>query len=296
MLTLKTSDLTTPELHNYLQYAIAPRPICFASTVDKDGNVNLSPFSFFNLFSTNPPICVFSPSRRVRGNTTKHTLENILEVPECVINIVTYDMVQQTSLASVEYPKGVNEFIKSGFTPIASEMVKPPRVAESPVQLECVVNEVKPLGDGPGAGNLILAEIKLIHINEAILDAGGTIDQEKLDLVARLGGDWYCRVSKDNLFKVAKPVRTIGIGVDSIPYAIRNSKVLTGNNLGQLGNVEVLPGDNEIEEYSQSDEIKELLDATIGDSRTRELQLHLKAKQLLDLGRVEEAWKVLLIG
>jgi flavin reductase (DIM6/NTAB) family NADH-FMN oxidoreductase RutF len=258
--------------------------------------VNLSPFSFFNLFSTNPPVCVFSASRRVRGNTTKHTLENILEVPECVINIVTYDMVQQTSLASVEYPKGTNEFIKSGFTPIPSNMVKPPRVAESPVQLECVVNEVKPLGDGPGAGNLILAEIKLIHINEAILDAGGAIDQEKLELVARLGGDWYCHVSKDNLFKVAKPVRTIGIGVDSIPYAIRNSNVLTGNNLGQLGNVEALPGDNEIEEYCQSDEIKDLLDATIGDSQTRELQLHLKAKQLLDEGRVVEAWKVLLIG
>jgi flavin reductase (DIM6/NTAB) family NADH-FMN oxidoreductase RutF len=296
MLTLKTSDLTTPELHNYLQYAIAPRPICFASTVDRDGNVNLSPFSFFNLFSTNPPVCVFSASRRVRGNTTKHTLENILEVPECVINIVTYDMVQQTSLTSVEYPKGVNEFIKSGFTPVASEIVKPPRVAESPVQLECVVNEVKPLGDGPGAGNLILAEIKLIHINEAILDAAGTIDQQKLELVARLGGDWYCRVSKDNLFKVAKPVRTLGIGVDSIPHAIRNSNILTGNNLGQLGNVEALPGDNEIEEYCQCDEIKDLLDATIGDSQTRELQLHLKAKQLLDEGRVEEAWKVLLIG
>jgi flavin reductase (DIM6/NTAB) family NADH-FMN oxidoreductase RutF len=296
MLSINVKNLTTPELHNYLQYAIAPRPICFASTVDRDGNVNLSPFSFFNLFSTNPPICVFSASRRVRGNTTKHTLENILEVPECVINIVTYDMVQQTSLASVEYPKGVNEFFKSGFTPIASKMVKPPRVAESPVQLECVVNEVKPLGDGPGAGNLILAEIKLIHINEAILDAGGTIDQEKLELVARLGGDWYCRVSKDNLFKVAKPVRTIGIGVDSIPYAIRNSNVLTGNNLGQLGNVEALPGDNEIEEYCQSDEIKDLLDATVGDSQTRELQLHLKAKQLLDEGRVVEAWKVLLIG
>src|ERR1700748_2012742 len=296
MLTINPQHLTTPELHTYLQYAIAPRPICFASTVDKDGNVNLSPFSFFNLCSTNPPICVFSASRRVRGNTTKHTLENILEVPECVINIVTYDMVQQTSLASVEYPKGVNEFIKSGLTPIPSNLVKPPRVAESPVQMECVVNEVKPLGDGPGAGNLILAEIKLIHINEAILDAGGTIDQEKLELVARLGGDWYCHVSKDNLFKVAKPVRTIGIGVDNIPHAIRNSNILTGNNLGQLGNVEALPGDNEIEEYCQCDEIKDLLDATIGDSQTRELQLHLKAKQLLDEGRVEEAWKVLLIG
>lgn len=296
MLTLKTSDLSPVELQNYLQYAIAPRPICFASTVDKDGNVNLSPFSFFNLFSTNPPVCVFSPSRRVRDSTTKHTLENIHEVPECVINIVTYDMVQQTSLASVEYPKGVNEFVKAGFTPVASKLVRPPRVAESPVQFECVVNEVKVLGHGPGAGNLILAEIKLMHINESILDADGKIDQQKLDLVARLGGDWYARVNSDNLFKVAKPVRTIGIGVDAIPYAIRNSKILTGNNLGQLGNVEHLPTDEQIDDYIQSPEIKELLDSTIGDSSTRETQLHLKAKQLLDEGRVEEAWKVLLIA
>lgn len=295
MLTLDIKDLTVPDLHNYLQYAIAPRPICFASTIDNEGNVNLSPFSFFNLFSTNPPVCVFSPSRRVRDNTTKHTLQNVLEVPECVINIVTYDMVQQTSLASVEYPKEVNEFIKAGVTPVPSLKIRPPRVAESPVQLECIVTEVKALGDGPGAGNLVIAEIKLIHIDEKILDANDKIDQQKLELVARLGGDWYCRVTKDNLFKVAKPVRSIGIGVDNIPYSIRNSKVLTGNNLGQLGNVEVLPTDEEAEDYSRSPEIKELLDATIGDSQTRELQLHLKAKQLLDAGRVDEAWKVLLI-
>ena len=295
MLTLDIKDLSIPELHNYLQYAIAPRPICFASTVDSEGNINLSPFSFFNLFGTNPPTCVFSPSRRVRDNTTKHTLENILEVPECVINIVSYDMVQQTSLASVEYPKGVNEFIKSGFTPIPSLTIRPPRVAESPVQLECIVKEVKALGDGPGAGNLVIAEIKLMHIDEKILDAEGKIDQLKLEHVARLGGDWYCRVTKDNLFKVAKPVRTVGIGVDSIPYAIRNSKVLTGNNLGQLGNVEALPSNEDAEAYSQSPEIKEILDATIGDGQTRELQLHLKAKQLLDEDKVEQAWKVLLI-
>ena len=295
MLTINVSDLTTPQLHNYLQYAIAPRPICFASTVDREGKVNLSPFSFFNLFSTNPPICIFSPSRRVRDNTTKHTLENILEVPECVINIVNYSMVQQTSLASVEYAKGVNEFIKSGFTPIASQLVKPPRVAESHIQLECVVNEVKALGNGRGAGNLVFAEVKIIHVNEAILDENGTIIQEKLDLVARLGGDWYCRVTKDNLFKVAKPVSSIGIGVDALPYAIRNSKVLTGNNLGQLGNIEVLPTDEEAEAYAQSPEIKDLLDTTIGDSQTRETQLHLKAKQLLDEGRVVEAWKVLMV-
>ncbi|HVW14582.1 MAG TPA: flavin reductase family protein [Mucilaginibacter sp.] len=295
MLTLKTSDLTPGDLQNYLQYAIAPRPICFASTVDKDGNVNLSPFSFFNMFSTNPPLCVFSPSRRVRDATTKHTLENIHEVPEVVINIVTYDMVQQVSLASVEYPKGMNEFIKAGFTPVASDLVRPPRVAESPVQFECVVNQVISLGEGKGAGNLILAEIKLMHISESILDENNRIDQQKLDLAARLGGDWYARVNRDNLFKVAKPVRSIGIGVDSIPYAIRNSKVLTGNKLGQLGNVEQLPSDEEIDDYAQTPEIKEILDATIGDSSTREMQLHLKAKQLLDEGRVEEAWKVLLI-
>jgi len=294
MLTLKLSDLSIPDLHTYLQYAIAPRPICFASTVDKAGNVNLSPFSFFNLFGTNPPVCVFSPSRRVRDNTTKHTLENLREVPECVINIVNYDMVQQVSLASVEYPKGINEFVKSGFTMLKSDLVKPPRVGESPVQLECVVNEIKSLGDTPGAGNLVIAEIKLMHINESVLDADGRIDQEKMDHVARLGGDWYCRVTPDNLFKVAKPVKTIGIGVDAIPFAIRNSAVLTGNNLGQLGNVEELPDDDDIAAYRQQPDIKEILDATIGDNQTREMQLHLKAKQLLDAGKVEEAWKVLL--
>jgi flavin reductase (DIM6/NTAB) family NADH-FMN oxidoreductase RutF len=295
MLTLKVSDLTTSELQNYLNHAIAPRPICFASTVDNAGNVNLSPFSFFNLFSTNPPVCVFSPSRRVRDNTTKHTLENLKEVPECVINIVNYDMVQQVSLSSVEYAKGVNEFIKSGLTPVASEMVKPPRVAESYVQFECVVNDIISLGNTPGAGNLILAEIKLMHFNEAVLGADGKIDQQKMDHVARLGGDWYCRVTKENLFKVAKPNVKIGIGVDVLPYAIRNSKVLTGNNLGQLGNLETVPTDEAIETYTQQPEIKEILDATIGDSQTRELQLHLKAKQLLDEGKVEEAFRVLLM-
>jgi flavin reductase (DIM6/NTAB) family NADH-FMN oxidoreductase RutF len=295
MLSLKVSDLSIPELHNYLQYAIAPRPICFASTIDKAGNINLSPFSFFNLFSTNPPVCVFSPSRRVRDNTTKHSLENLHEVPECVINIVNYAMVQQVSLASVEYPKGINEFLKSGFTMLPSELVKPPRVAESPVQFECVINEIKSLGNTPGAGNLVIAEIKLMHINEAILDADGKIDQEKIDHVARLGGDWYCRVTPESLFKVAKPAKTIGIGVDAIPYAIRNSKILTGNNLGQLGNVETLPADTEIEAYAQLPEIKEVLDATIGDAATRETHLHLKAKELLDAGKVGDAWKLLLL-
>lgn len=295
MLTLKTSDLKTAELQNYLQHAIAPRPICFASTVDKEGNVNLSPFSFFNLFSTNPPLCVFSPSRRVRNNTTKHTLENILEVPECVINIVNYDMVQQTSLASVEYPRGVNEFVKAGFTELKSELVKPPRVAQAPVQLECIVKDVIHLGENPGAGNLILAEIKLIHIKEEILDEHGKIDQEKIDLVARLGGDWYCRVTKDNLFKVAKPVQTMGIGVDALPPSIRNSHILTGNNLGQLGNIEMLPTAEEVERTKEESEIKDILDATVNDPAQREEQLHLRAKVLLDHHDVLSAWKILLI-
>ncbi|QHS54076.1 flavin reductase family protein [Mucilaginibacter sp. 14171R-50] len=294
MLTLDIKNLSPLQIQAYLNHAVAPRPICLASTVDAEGNVNLSPFSFFNVFSVNPPVCVFSPSRRVRDNTTKHTLENLMQVPECVINIVNYDMVQQVSLASVEYPAGVNEFVKSGLTELPSVMVKPPRVAESPVQLECVIRDIIRLADTPGAGNLVIAEIKFIHISEGILNENGIIDQEKIDLVARLGADWYCRVTADNLFKVAKPVTTIGIGVDAIPRAIRNSKVLTGNNLGQLGNVEVLPTDKEIEAYTQSDELKDLFDATIGDSQTRELQLHLKAKHLLDEGRVNEAWMVLL--
>lgn len=294
MISLNLTDLNQIDLQSYLQHAIAPRPICFASTIDKAGQVNLSPFSFFNLFSTNPPICVFSPSRRVRDNTTKHTLENILEVPECVINVVSYSMVQQTSLSSVEYPKGINEFIKAGFTQIASDVVKPPRVAESPVQLECKVQQIIPLGQQAGAGNLVLAEIKRIHIKEEVLDEHGKIDQKKLDLVGRLGGNWYCRANQHSLFKVAKPVSNIGIGVDAIPSAIRNSHILSGNNLGQLGNVTSLPTDEEIELMKQHPEIHAILDATIGDIKTREIQLHAKAKALLEAGEVISAWKVLL--
>ncbi|SDM44758.1 NADH-FMN oxidoreductase RutF, flavin reductase (DIM6/NTAB) family [Daejeonella rubra] len=296
MLTINVADLKTAELQNYLQYAIAPRPICFVSTIDRDGNVNLSPFSFFNMFSTNPPVCIFSPARRVRDNTTKHSLENVLEVPECVINVVNYSMVQQTSLASVEYPKGTNEFIKAGFTQLASDLVKPPRVAESPVQMECTIREVISLGENAGAGNLVLAEIKLIHINEEILDESGKIDQAKIDLVARLGGDWYCRVTEANLFKVEKPVRTLGIGVDLLPASIRNSDILTGNNLGQLGNVEAMPSDEEIEKFQFDPELRQILNATIGDNRTRERELHQYARTLLEKGNVNvtDAWKVLL--
>ncbi|WP_316821480.1 flavin reductase family protein [Pedobacter gandavensis] len=295
MLTIDVTTIPAVQLQNYLQYAIAPRPICFASTIDQEGNINLSPFSFFNMFSTNPPLCIFSPSRRVRDGSTKHTLENVLEVKECVINIVNYPMVQQMSLASTEYAKGVNEFEKAGFTMLPSHLVKPPRVAEAPVQLECVVREVIHLGDQPGAGNLILAEVKLIHIQENILDADGKIDQEKIDLVARLGGDWYCRVTPDSLFKVAKPLTTLGIGVDALPKAVRHSHVLSGNDLGRLGNIEQLPSADDIDEMYGNSVVKEVLDATIGDAHNRERELHELAKQFLAEGNVMAALKVVLL-
>lgn len=295
MLTIKTSDLSPAQLQNYMQYAIAPRPICFATTIDQAGNINLSPFSFFNMFSTNPPLVIFSPARRVRDNTTKHTLENVLEVKECVINIVNYAMVQQTSLASTEYAKGVNEFEKAGFTMLPSELVRPPRVAEAPVQMECMVREVIHLGENPGAGNLILAEVKLIHIKEEILDQDGKIDQAKIDLVARLGGDWYCRVTSENLFKVAKPLTTLGVGVDALPKGVRNSFVLTGNDLGMLGNVEHLPDAEEIEAIRNEAEVKEILDATIGDANNRQRELHELAKQMLQQGLINQALKVVLL-
>ncbi|PUV26464.1 flavin reductase family protein [Sphingobacterium athyrii] len=292
--TIDVSSATPTEIQGYLHSAIAPRPICFASTIDKNGAVNLSPFSFFNVVSVNPPICVFSPTTRARDNSTKHTLENILEIPECVINIVNYKMVQQTYLTSADYPKDVNEFSKAGFTELASKTIKPPRVAESNVQLECVVNDVIALGKTGGAGNLIIAAVKLIHINEAILDTNDKIDPHKMDLVARLGGDWYCRVTSDNLFKIAKPTdhTGIGIGVDSFPKEVKNSTILTGNNLGLLALVSALPSNEEVEAFRKTDEIKKLLAAGT-DNRTA--SLHSKAKLLLDNGRVMDAWKVLLM-
>lgn len=295
MLSLNTKDLSPADLQNYLQYAIAPRPICFASTIDKDGNVNLSPFSFFNLFGTNPPVCVFSPARRVRDNTTKHTLENVLETMECVINIVNYDMVQQTSLASTEYARGINEFEKAGFTMLPSDLVRPPRVKEAPVQLECIVQQVIPLGEKNGAGNLILAEIKRIHIRENILDENGKIDQAKIDLVARLGGDWYCRVTPESLFKVTKPLTTLGKGVDVLPSSVRLSTVLSGNDLGILGNSEHYPDQDEIDGMLKDVRVKQILDATIGDEMNRTCELHELAKSMIANGDSETALKVLFL-
>lgn len=286
MLRIDPREVKTPVLHSYLLGAVAPRPIAFASTIDAKGNPNLAPFSFFNVFSANPPIAIFSPARSGRTGETKHTFDNIKEVPEVVINVVNYDMVQQTSLASTEYDKGVNEFLKAGFTPIPSEMIKPFRVKESPAQLECKVKQVIELGQNGGAGNLIICEVVLMHISEDVLDDQKQIDPQKIDLVARMGANWYSRASGNSLFEVAKPLLTKGIGVDQIPEKIRHSVVLSGNDLGQLGNVEKLPGKEEIEQYIRTTKL----------TGADEKQLHQAAKELLNEKKVEDAWKVLLSG
>ena len=288
MISIEPHNLSTAKLHGYLLGAVAPRPICFASTVANNGAVNLSPFSFFNVFSARPPILVFSPARRGRDSTTKHTYENILEVPEVTINIVTFEMVQQVSLASTEYAKGVNEFKKAGFTEVDSHIVKPPRVAEAPVQLECKVNEVISLGNEGGAGNLVICEVVKIHINEEILSEDGSIDPFKIDAVSRLGGNWYSR-AKEGLFEVPKPLTTLGIGVDNLPAEIRNSKVLTGNDLGMLGNVENFPNSEEINIFiNASEELKKIV-----SSNNSEV-IHRKAQEFLCDGKIKEAWKILL--
>lgn len=294
MKSIDPKEISTAQLHSYLLGAIAPRPIAFASTVDKDGNVNLSPFSFFNVFGSNPPILVFSPSRRVRDNTTKHSLDNVKVVPEVVINIVNYAMVEQMSLASTEYEKGVNEFIKSGFTEAPSLVVSPPRVKEAPVAFECKVREVIPVGEEGGSANLVICEVVMVHINEAILRENGQIDPFKLDAVARMGGDWYCRANGDALFEIEKPLRTKGIGVDSIPEEIRYSSVLSGNNLGRLGNVENLPSKDDIEEFSSHPAIVEMKQRFIHDKESYTFHLHGYAKEILEQGDVETAWKILL--
>ncbi|MEO5649329.1 MAG: flavin reductase family protein [Ginsengibacter sp.] len=289
--TIILKDITTSEAQNFLQHAIAPRPICFASTIDSVGHVNLSPFSFFNIFSTHPPVVIFSPARRIRNNTTKHTLQNIEEVPEVVINIVNYDMIQQVSLSSCEYPKETDEFLKSGFTKEPSLLVKPPRVKESPVQLECRVLEVKPLGTEGGAGNLIIAEVLMMHINENILGDDGKIDQLKINHVARLGGNWYTKISADNLFKVEKPSTQLGIGIDNLPESIRRSNVLTGNHLGRLANVHEMPL---VDPSFEDEKLKNIFLYYSLSPEEMEKELHLYAAGLLNEGKVKEAWQVLL--
>lgn len=290
-MTFDLKDLTTVERQYYLQHVVAPRPVCFASTIDKRGNVNLSPFSFFNLFSSNPPIVIFSPSRRVKDNTTKHTLENVLEVPEVVINIVTYEMVHQVSLSSCEFPKEVNEFVKAGFTEEAATLIKPPMVKESKVKMECKVIEVKPLGAEGGAGNLVICEVLRMHIDDSLLDDKGKIDQRKIHHVARLGGDWYCKVDETNLFHVPKPHSELGIGIDALPEPIRNSKILTGNNLAQLANVNEMPY---IDPAFEDSNLKQIILYFSINPEEMEKELHSYAKKLLDEGKVKEAWQVLL--
>jgi flavin reductase (DIM6/NTAB) family NADH-FMN oxidoreductase RutF len=290
-MTADLKDLKPVEKQYYLQHVIGPRPICFASTVDKAGNINLSPFSFFNMFSSHPPVLVFSPSRRVRDNTTKHTLENVREVPEVVINIVDFDMVQQMSLASCEFPKGINEFIKAGFTQVPATLVKPPMVKESKVNLECHVLEIKPLGNEGGAGNLVICEVIRMHIADELLDENKKIDQRKLHHVARLGGDWYCKVDASNLFQVEKPNVKVGIGIDSLPASIRESKVLTGNNLGQLANVYEMPV---VDPAFSDDQLKNIFQYFSLNPAEMESELHRYAKELLDKGKVYEGWQVLL--
>ena len=290
---INLSTIPVSEKQNWLQHAIAPRPICFASTIDTSGNVNLSPFSFFNLFSNNPPVVIFSPARRGRDNTLKHTLENVREIPECVINLVDYDMVQQMSLSSCEFAKGVDEFVKSGFTKEKATLVSPPMVKEAKVKLECKVIEIKSLGEIAGAGQLVIAEVLCMHVDESILGEDGKIDQQKFQLVARLGGDWYCKIDGRNLFKVEKPNREIGIGVDAIPESIRNSKFLSGNHLGMLANVHSLPIINPAFTDAR---LKNIIQYYGINPSEMEKELHLYAADLLNNGKISDAWQVLLSG
>lgn len=288
MISIDPKEVSPAKLQGYLQSAIAPRPIAFASTVDTNGNPNLSPFSFFNVFSSNPPILVFSPARRVRNNTIKHTLINCDATREVVINIVDYSMVQQMSLSSTEYADGINEFEKAGFSMLQSDVVKPFRVAESPVQFECKVNDIIALGTEGGAGNLIICEVVKIHVSETILDENGLIDQKKIDLVSRLGGNWYSRAI-DGLFEVEKPLSTLGIGVDSIPEFIRESTFFNGNDLGKLGNIETIPNEEEIAIFvKQNFAVKGVLSSDDEDNK------HQMAKEYLDNNDAISAWKVLL--
>lgn len=288
-MTLDPQTLPTKDLYACLSTAVAPRPIALASTVDAQGNVNLSPFSYFNVFSTTPPILVFSPIRRGRDGSAKDTLSNVQEVAEVVINIVNYPMVEQMSLASTEYPTGVNEFIKSGLTQVASEVVSPPRVGESPVSFECTVDQVIALGEGGGAGNLIVARVVRIHLNDELLDDDGALDTRKLDLVARMGGNDYCRATPESLFTIPKPLRTQGMGVDALPSHIRNSNVLTGNHLGRLGNLEALPSEGTVAEIAAKQEVK----SALAGGR---LELHRLAVRYLAAGETEAALALLLVS
>ena len=293
MVSIDPKNLTVQKLHQYLLGAIGPRPIAFASTVDAEGKPNLAPFSFFNVFSANPPILIFSPARSGRTNTTKDTYNNVKVVPEVVINVVNYDIVHQMSLASSPYAPGVNEFEKAGFTALKSDNVKPFRVAESPVQFECKVNEVIELGTEGGAGNLIICKVLKIHIHDEVLDSNGMIDQQKIDLVARMGGDWYSRANAESMFEITKPISTCGIGFDALPVDIKSSKVLSGNNLGHLAGIEKIPDETNVNEYKLL-ELSDLFVSLEDNPLALEQELHKRAQSLLDENKLEEAWLTLL--
>lgn len=295
MASIDPNQVSTGHFHSVLLTAVAPRPIAFASTIDEHGNVNLSPFSFFNAFSANPPILVFSPARRVRDNTTKHTLENVLEIPEVVINIVDYPIVEQMSLASTEYGDGVNEFIKAGLTEVASEKISPPRVLESPVSFECKVLEVKPMGDNGGAGNLVICEVVLAHVQDHLLSDDRKLDPTKLDLVARMGGSWYTRANQETMFEIPKPLTNMGIGFDQLPAHLKNSSVLTGNNLGRLANIERLPTKEETQSMTTNPEVSAVFTNYADNPKGLERELHSLAQKYLNAGQTEEAWQVLLL-
>ena len=286
-------DIPVPKLHHYLLGSVGPRPIAFASTIDSEGRDNLAPFSFFNVFSANPPILIFSPARSGRTNQTKDTYNNVKAVPEVVINLVNYSIVQQMSLASSPYEPGVSEFVKAGFTALESETIQPKRVKESPVQLECKVNDVIELGHEGGAGNLIICEVLCMHIDDSILADDGTIDQHKIDLVSRMGGNWYCRADEKSMFEIQKPITTKGIGIDQIPSDIMSSKILSGNDLGQLGGIESLPDETDVNEYKLI-ELSDLFMDLEDQPKKLEEALHLSAKKLLQNNKTEEAWKTLL--
>lgn len=293
MVTINPSEIPVPKLHHYLLGAVGPRPIAFASTVDEDGNDNLAPFSFFNVFSANPPIMIFSPARSGRTNQTKDTYNNVKVVPEVVINVVNYDIVQQMSLASSPFSSEISEFEKAGFTAVASETIRPKRVAESPVQFECKVIEVKELGDQGGAGNLVICEVQRIHLKEEVLDENGMVDQHKIDLVSRMGGNWYCRADEGSMFEITKPITTVGVGFDHLPEDIKTSSILTGNDLGQLAGIEELPNETDVNEYK----LIELSDMFVSMEDTPaelEKELHKRAQQLLTENKLDEAWMTLL--
>ena len=293
MKSINPKEIEIPKLHRYLLGSIGPRPIAFASTIDSKGNINLAPFSFFNVFSANPPIMIFSPARSGRTNESKDTYNNVKEVPEVVINVVTHEMVHQMSLASSPYGSDVSEFEKAGFTSLASDMITPPRVKESPVQFECKVNEVIELGDQGGAGNLIICEVLRIHVKESLLDKNEMIDQHKIDLVSRMGGNWYCRADKNSMFEIQKPITTCGIGFDALPTDIRNSSILSGNDLGQLAGIEQLPNETDVNEYKLL-ELSELFLSLEEDAVQLEIEIHKRAKDLLTRNLLEEAWLTLL--